>query len=131
MRHLTGIAMTTTLKQHLLRTLIVLALAGTCTAAFAQYYPPQYGQVYVPPPQSRYWQSYQEDRIPNYAARWGFHAGEVNGQRDRDTGHSYRPSHDDAYKHVPSSDGIPVPRDEFKRIYREAYIHGYDAGYGR
>jgi len=115
-------------KQRSMRACAVLALAGSCAAAVAQYYPPP---QYLPPPQSRYWQFYHEDRLPNYAARWGFHAGEVNGQRDRDTGHSYRPSHDDAYKHVPSSSGIPVPRDEFKQTYRDAYIRGYDAGYGR
>jgi hypothetical protein len=115
-----------------LRVLAVLALAGSCAGAFAQYGPPpQYGPQYMPAPQSSYWQQYHEDRVPNYAARWGFHAGEVNGQRDRDTGHSYRPAHDDAYKHVPSSNGIPIPRDEFKNIYRDAYIKGYSAGYGR
>jgi hypothetical protein len=121
-----------TLRFSATRVLAVLALAGSCAVAFAQYYPPpQYGPEYVPAPQSRYWQMYHEDRVPNYAARWGFHAGEVNGQRDRDTGHSFRPSHDDAYKHVPSSNGIPITRDEFKSIYRDAYIKGYDAGYGR
>jgi hypothetical protein len=119
------------MKQHIARTLAVLVLAGSGVVAFAQYYPPPQGPEYVPPPQSRYWQTYHEDRNPNVAARWGFHAGVTNGQRDRETGHSYRPSHDDAYKHVHSSDGIPVPRSEFKQTYRDAYIHGYDEGYGR
>ena len=113
----------------------VCALAMCTTSAFAQYGPyPQYGPNSLPPqppPQSRYWQAYHEDSLPNYAARWGFHAGEIDGQRDRETGHSFRPTHDDGYKHVPSSNGIPVPRGDFKSIYREAYFHGYGQGYGR
>ena len=108
------------------RTLAIGILAATATSAFAQY-----GPGFAPPPESRYWQAYHEDRLPNYPARWGFHAGESDGQRDRATGHSFRPTHDDAYKHVPSSEGIPVPRSEFKSIYRDAYVRGYEAGYGR
>ncbi len=110
------------------------AIAMSTAPALAQYGGYPYGPNALPPqppPQSRYWQAYHEDRLPNYAARWGFHAGEVDGQRDRETGHSFRPTHDDGYKHVPSSHGIPVPRGDFKSIYREAYFHGYDAGYGR
>jgi hypothetical protein len=126
---------TSTLKTRAARLIATCALAVCATSAFAQYggYP-QYGPGYLPPPpppQSRYWQAYHEESLPNYAARWGFRAGEIDGQRDRETGHSFRPVHDDGYKHVPSSNGIPVPRGEFKGIYREAYVHGYEAGYGR
>ncbi len=119
-------------------TILLLALfafllsAGSAFAQYAQY--PQYGPDSLPPqptPQSRYWQSYRESSLPNYAARWGFQAGESDGQRDRGTGHSFRPTQDGGYKHVPSSHGIPVPRGDFKSIYREAYVHGYEAGYGR
>ena len=109
------------------------ALALSVSSALAQY-GPQYGPGYLPPappPQSRYWQSYREDNLPNYAARWGFHAGQQDGQHDRFTGHSFRPTHDDGYKHVPSSHGIPVPRDAFKNMYRDAYVRGYEEGYGR
>ena len=124
------------IKRRLLQATLVLTIAAGSTAAFAQYGapapypPPQYGPNYGPAPQSHYWQDYREASGPDYAHRWGYHAGEVNGQRDRATGHSYRPTHDDAYKHVPSSNGIPMPRGLFKDEYKDAYIRGYQAGYG-
>ena len=125
-------------KTRIMQATILAALTGSSVAAFAQYGapspyypPPQYGPGYGPAPQSRYWQEYREERGPDYAHRWGYHAGEINGQRDRETGHSYRPTHDDAYKHVPNSGGIPMPRGLFKDEYRDAYVRGYQAGYGR
>lgn len=125
------------IKRRLLQATLVLTIAGSSVAAFAQYGapapnypPPQYGPNYGPAPQSHYWQDFRESSGPDFAHRWGYHAGEVNGQRDRVTGHSYRPTHDDAYKHVPNSDGIPMPRALFKDEYKDAYIRGYQAGYG-
>ncbi len=51
------------------------------------------------------------------------------GVSDRRTGHSFRPTHLDEYKHVPDSPP-GVPRDEFKHFYREAFVRGYQRGYG-
>jgi hypothetical protein len=47
------------------------------------------------------------------------------------TGHNFRPTHDSNYKHAPEYGHPPIRRDEYKNIYREAYVHGYEKGYGR
>jgi hypothetical protein len=47
------------------------------------------------------------------------------------TGHNFRPTHDSNYKHAPEYGHPPIQRDEYKNIYREAYVHGYEKGYGR
>ena len=65
------------------------------------------------------------------AAHWGYQDGFTDGSHDRATGHSFRPTHDSAYKHAPEYGHPPIGRDEYKNIYREAYVHGYEKGYGR
>jgi len=35
-----------------------------------------------------------------------------------------------ATTNMPRSTGITDRRDEYKNIYREAYVHGYEKGYG-
>ena len=54
-----------------------------------------------------------------------------DGSHDRATGHSFRPTHDGAYKHAPEYGHPEIRRDEYKNIYREAYVRGYQKGYGR
>lgn len=114
-----------------------LLLSGTL--ALAQYGPPPG----PPPPQHGQWddahwgngpqgygQYYQEGERPNFGARRGYSTGYEMGVSDRTTGHSYRPTHLDEFKHIP--DPPPgVSRDEFKHVYREAFVRGYQRGYGR
>ena len=103
----------------------------------------QYGPQYGPPPtQYRQWDDahwgngpvgygeyYREQGRPNFGARRGYAVGFDMGVSDRRTGHSYRPTHLDEFKHIPEAPA-DVPRDEFKHFYREAFIRGYQRGYG-
>ena len=107
--------------------LVFTILGGSAAIASAQY-----GSGGVPPRDAGYSAFYHDqDDDPNYAAHWGFHDGLADGSHDRETGHSFRPTHDAAYKHAPEYGHPPIGRDEYKNIYREAYVHGYEKGYGR
>jgi hypothetical protein len=88
---------------------------------------------YAAPPRDPGYSAFYHDSedAPNYAAHWGYHDGLADGSHDRETGHSFRPTHDSAYKHAPEYGHPPIGRDEYKNIYREAYVHGYEKGYGR
>ena len=65
------------------------------------------------------------------ARSFGYHDGLAEGERDRATGHSFRPTHSDRYEDA-SDHGhrYGMSRGEFKSIYREAYLRGYQRGYG-
>ena len=80
--------------------------------------------------QSGYNTTYQSDPA-GYASHWGYQDGFTDGSHDRATGHSFRPTHDGAYKHAPEYGHPEIRRDEYKNIYREAYVRGYRRGYGR
>jgi hypothetical protein len=80
--------------------------------------------------QSGYNTTYQSDPA-GYASHWGYQDGFNDGSHDRATGHSFRPTHDGAYKHAPEYGHPEIRRDEYKNIYREAYVRGYEKGYGR
>ena len=73
---------------------------------------------------------YHENGQANMAARQGYMAGFQQGESDNNNHHSFRPTHVDSYKHVPESPK-GINRDDFKRIYREAFQRGYEKGYGR
>ena len=73
----------------------LLLLGGSAAIAAAQYGAPPRDPGY-----SAFYHD-QED-APNYAAHWGYHDGLADGSHDRETGHSFRPTHDSAYKHAPS-----------------------------
>jgi hypothetical protein len=94
-----------------------LLLGGSAVIASAQY-----GPGY------RYQQQYDS---PDSPAHWGYQDGVNDGSHDRATGHSFRPTHDSNYKHAPQYGHPPINRDEYKNLYREAYVHGYEKGYGR
>ncbi len=62
----------------------------------------------------------------------GLQDGRYDGQHDRDTGHSYRPTEDSNYKHADrgysSSFG---DKNMYKQDYRSGYLAGYQQGYGQ
>lgn len=62
--------------------------------------------------------------------RTGFEDGVNDGAFDRRTGHSFRPTHDDNFRHA---DRGYYPgfgnRDYYKQLYREGYENGYRQGY--
>jgi hypothetical protein len=121
----------------------LLATLGAGTA-FAQYgYPaPQPGDGYYHRDYDRmqdgawrgqygYRNSDPANATAHRARSYGYNDGLAEGERDRRTGHSFRPTHSDRYEDASdhgNHDGMS--RDEFKRIYREAYFHGYQRGYG-
>jgi len=66
------------------------------------------------------------------AQRFGFSDGQSAGQRDRSTGHSYRPTEWVAYRdadHGMSTSGYNNS-NQYKQDYRQAFMNGYNQGYG-
>jgi hypothetical protein len=66
----------------------------------------------------------------NAARQNGYQDGLSDGARDRRTGHSYRPTHDDNYRHADHG-YIPTygNKDYYKQAYREAYQNAYQQGF--
>jgi len=60
----------------------------------------------------------------------GYQDGINDGARDRRTGHSNRPTHDDNYRHA---DRGYIPsygnKDYYRQAYRQAYQNAYEQGY--
>ena len=109
-------------KQGWKMTTAAFVLVVGCASALAQY---------GPPPPGAYVQFYREQSgQPLLGARQGWIAGLAQGQSDREYGHSFRPTHVDTFKHVPRSPQ-DYPKDQFRQEYREAFIRGYEHGYGR
>jgi hypothetical protein len=66
------------------------------------------------------------------ARQMGFRDGVNDGDRDRDTGHSFRPTHDRNYKHGDHGfDRSFGSRNEYRDWYRQAYLSGYERGYNQ
>lgn len=127
-----------------------LALGGILSASqtiVAQGYPYSSGQDRYPAAQDRgqdrdryndrnwnaprgYNDYYQENGSSNMVARQGYAAGFSQGESDFREHHSFRPTKVDSYKHVPESPH-EFNRDDFKRLYRQAFERGYSKGYGR
>jgi len=66
----------------------------------------------------------------NAARQNGYQDGINDGVIDRRTGHSFRPTHDDNFRHADRG-YIPTygNKDYFKQAYREAYQNAYAQGY--
>lgn len=66
----------------------------------------------------------------NAARQNGYLDGVNDGANDRRTGHSFRPTHGDNFKHA-SRGYIPTygNKDYYKQAYREAYQNAYQQGY--
>ncbi len=66
----------------------------------------------------------------NYASQMGYTDGVNDGAKDRQTGHSYRPTQIYGYKdanHGQSQSGMD--KEQYKQLYRQAYLQGYQRGY--
>ena len=59
----------------------------------------------------------------------GYRDGMNDGQKDRSTGHSFRPTHDDNYKNAPGYASSMGDRQQYKNMYRAAYEQAYPLGY--
>jgi hypothetical protein len=64
----------------------------------------------------------------NYAQQ-GFIDGQNDGSRDRQTGHSFRPTEQPGWKHADRGYNGGVSKDQYKQMYRDAYMQGYQRGY--
>ena len=85
-----------------------------------------------PPRDGGYANEYREQPdVTQYAQHRGFEDGMMEGERDRETGHSFRPTHSEAYEDAPGHDHLPIRRQDYKNLYREGYVRGYERGYGR
>ena len=68
----------------------------------------------------------------NQAANVGYQDGIMDGRNDRMTGHSFRPTHDDNYKHADRGYSSAFGnKNMYKQQYRSGYERGYPQGYGR
>src|SRR6185312_11102983 len=62
------------------------------------------------------------------AQQFGYRDGLNDGRSDRQSGHSFRPTHDDNYKNA-SNGYSGGDRNQYKAAYRQAYEQGYQQGY--
>jgi len=81
------------------------------------------------------WRSDERDYYHDLRARareFGYQDGLRDGEHDRYTGHSYRPTHDDNYKHADRGyDPSYGDKHQYRDEYRVAYSEGYQRGYSR
>ena len=84
----------------------------------------------VPLPDPGYSLYYHDQAgAPNVAARWGYHDGWQDGRHDRNHGDSYKVIDKERYAMPPEHGGHPgMTRDQYERVYRAAYTHGYEHG---
>jgi hypothetical protein len=69
-------------------------------------------------------------RAVDSARHVGYQDGYSDGAIDRRTGHSFRPTHDDNYRHADRGyyPGFGY-KSYYKQVYREGYAQGYQQGY--
>jgi hypothetical protein len=73
---------------------------------------------------------YGVGRLNDAAARNGAQDGYFDGQKDRRTGHSNRPTQGDWYKSATRGyDSSLGDREQYKLAYRQAYLPAYQRGY--
>jgi hypothetical protein len=85
---------------------------------------------FVPLPDPGYSLYYQDSAgAPNVASRWGYNDGWEDGRHDRNHGDTLQTQEKDRYITPPEHGGhAGITRDQYMRIYRQAYIHGYQHG---
>jgi hypothetical protein len=114
--------MSTKMKSFLATTILTTGLMLAAAPAALQAQAPG-----MPPPSPGYRDfGYAPD---NFAAHRGYNDGYDKGISDHNTGHSYRPTSDHYYNHPIGYAGGPLSKHEYDRIYREAFLHGYERGY--
>ena len=62
----------------------------------------------------------------------GYQDGRLDGENDRNSGRSFRPTDADNYKHADRGYTDPMgSKDVYKAAYREGYARGYREGFGK
>jgi len=65
------------------------------------------------------------------AGSYGYQDGLAAGRKDKDNGHSFRPTDSDMYKNADHGWTADLgDKDHYKQLYRQAFASGYQAGYG-
>jgi hypothetical protein len=85
---------------------------------------------FVPLPPPGYGLYYQDSAgAPNVASRWGYNDGWEDGRHDRNHGVTVQVQEKDRYT-IPPDHGVHagMTRDQYIKVYRQAYIHGYEHG---
>ncbi len=68
----------------------------------------------------------------NQAYQQGFQDGRIAGEKDRRGHHSFRPEHDENYRHADRGYNSGYGRkDDYRQQYRSGFTAGYQEGYGR
>jgi hypothetical protein len=76
-----------------------------------------------------YDEAYPESGTPNMVARQGYAAGFSQGQTDASLGKKFKPAESDAYGHAKIPKGMD--KDAFRLQFRESFVKGYTAGFGK
>ncbi|HXB21306.1 MAG TPA: hypothetical protein VNV88_07995 [Candidatus Solibacter sp.] len=64
------------------------------------------------------------------ARQYGYQDGLNDGRNDGQSGHSFRPTHDNNYKHADRGyNGSFGDKNQYKQVYRQGYEQGYQQGY--
>lgn len=117
------------MKPQISRVLCVTALQLViATSGLAQLIR---SEEYLPPPDPGYGLYYRgnQGRIEQ-PLRWGYHEGWRQGRKDRDLGRGADPKNSATYQRVPvhQSDST-LSREQYERVYRSAFVRGYEHGY--
>jgi hypothetical protein len=60
----------------------------------------------------------------------GYNDGLLAGQKDRSTGHSFRPAENKGYKDADKGYSSSIgSKDQYKQVYRDGFMQGYQRGY--
>lgn len=107
---------------------VAFGLLLPLTAAFAQT---SRSEGYLPPPDPGYGLYYHGDQgLIEQAVRWGYHEGWKQGREDRNRGHEADPKGSGNYQRAPEHGDNPgLSREQYQRVYRNAFLHGYEHGY--
>jgi hypothetical protein len=86
---------------------------------------------YLPPPDPGYGLYFhQSDGALEKPQRWGYHDGWMRGRLDRSQGHQQDPKQQTAYtKGLRHGTFGALPEEQYLRVYRSAYLRGYEHGY--
>lgn len=86
---------------------------------------------YLPPPDPGYHLYFHDDDGPfEKPERWGYHDGWLQGRLDRSEGHQRNPTTDasEDRRQLHGTSGSLVG-EQYRRVYRSAYLRGYEHGY--
>jgi hypothetical protein len=110
-----------------LRTVLPLMLLVSAAAAQSAYPDAEY----LPPPDPGYGLYFhQNDGALEKPERWGYHDGWMQGRLDRSEGHPQNPKQQAAYtKGLRHGTFGALPEEQYLRVYRNAYLRGYEHGY--